>query len=265
MRRYHLWLAALGMLAVAPGITLAAPPQSLSSEIAQTTKKSPNQQAADAVAGALQQAKVPGKIEVGFQAGTARLMGTVNSEADRAKAEQVVARVRGVRKVENKLKVAPGWGSKQTASAPARAQARRPSPISQAAYQDEDQTPPPPFEAEPVQPGPAYQGPPPGYQGPPPGMMPHAVPAGQPAPGYDQPNMPNYAWPSYAQYPNSAAVTYPTQYSASAWPYIGPFYPYPQVPMGWRKAQLEWDDGYWQLNFRPRTDKWWWFMNPQNW
>jgi osmotically-inducible protein OsmY len=68
-------------------------------------------------------------------------------------------------------------------------------------------------------------------------------------PRYDQPNMPSYAWPSYAAYPNYAAVTYPKQYSASAWPYIGPFYPYPQVPLGWRKVQLEWDDGLWYLDF----------------
>jgi osmotically-inducible protein OsmY len=69
------------------------------------------------------------------------------------------------------------------------------------------------------------------------------------APRYDQPNMPSYAWPSYAAYPNYAAVTYPKQYSPSAWPYIGPFYPYPQVPLGWRKVSLEWDDGLWYLDF----------------
>jgi osmotically-inducible protein OsmY len=68
-------------------------------------------------------------------------------------------------------------------------------------------------------------------------------------PRYDQPNMPNHAWPSYAAYPNYAAVTYPKQYSASAWPYIGPFYPYPQVPLGWRRVSLEWDDGLWYLDF----------------
>jgi len=67
---------------------------------------------------------------------------------------------------------------------------------------------------------------------------------------YDQPCMPNYAWPSYAAYPNYAAVTYPKQYSPTAWPYIGPFYPYPQVPLGWRKVTLEWDDGWWQLDFK---------------
>lgn len=69
---------------------------------------------------------------------------------------------------------------------------------------------------------------------------------------YDNPHLPNYAWPSYAAYPNYAAVTYPRQHSASAWPYIGPFYPYPQVPLGWRKVTLEWDDGWWWLDFKGR-------------
>jgi hypothetical protein len=68
-------------------------------------------------------------------------------------------------------------------------------------------------------------------------------------PSYDQAQMPGYAWPSYASYPNYAAITYPKQYSPSAWPYIGPFYPYPQVPLGWRKVCLEWDDGWWFLDF----------------
>jgi BON domain-containing protein len=66
---------------------------------------------------------------------------------------------------------------------------------------------------------------------------------------YDQPSMPNYAWPSYAPHPNYAAVTYPKQHSAMAWPYIGPFHPYPQVPLGWRKVTLEWHDGWWNLDF----------------
>jgi osmotically-inducible protein OsmY len=69
---------------------------------------------------------------------------------------------------------------------------------------------------------------------------------------YDHPQLPNYAWPSYAAYPNYAAVTYPRQYSPTAWPYIGPFYPYPQVPLGWRKVTLEWDDGWWQLDFKSK-------------
>ena len=69
---------------------------------------------------------------------------------------------------------------------------------------------------------------------------------------YDHPTMPAYAWPSYAAYPNYGAVTYPRQYSPAAWPYIGPFYPYPQVPLGWRKVTLEWDDGWWFLDFKSK-------------
>lgn len=66
------------------------------------------------------------------------------------------------------------------------------------------------------------------------------------------PNMPNYAWPSYAAYPNYAGLQYPTQYSPTAWPYIGPFYPYPQVPLGWRRVSMEWDDGWWWIDFDER-------------
>jgi hypothetical protein len=87
----------------------------------------------------------------------------------------------------------------------------------------------------------------------PPQPMPSAAPMGPGAPApyhFDHPQMPGYAWPSYAAYPNYAAVTYPKQYSPTAWPYIGPFYPYPQVPLGWRKVTLEWDDGWWFLDFK---------------
>ena len=57
---------------------------------------------------------------------------------------------------------------------------------------------------------------------------------------------------------NYAAVTYPRQYSATAWPYIGPFYPYPQVPLGWRKVTLQWDDGWWMLDFKDEPGCCWW-------
>ncbi len=85
-------------------------------------------------------------------------------------------------------------------------------------------------------------GPMPGYGG--------AMPVGTSAARLDQPNMPGYAWPSYAAYPNYAALQYPKQYSPTAWPFIGPFYPYPQVPLGWRKVTLEWDNGWWMLDFK---------------
>ena len=88
----------------------------------------------------------------------------------------------------------------------------------------------------------------PGVQGAPYPVAP--IPASVGVPQYDHPNVPNYAWPGYAAYPNYAALTYPKQYSPTAWPYIGPFYPYPQVPLGWRKVALEWDDGWWFLDFK---------------
>jgi hypothetical protein len=163
--------------------------------------------------------------------------------------------VTGIVKVNNRLVV----GEAATSQAAAPRSMGRSQPVKTAAYVGGVEGP----DAErPVAP-PA----PMGQMGAPPTAMPMY---GNPVSGgshiaYNQPNFPGYSWPTYAQYPNYAAVTYPSQYAASAWPYIGPFYPYPQVPLGWRKAQLEWDDGYWNLNFRARTDRWWWFLDPKNW
>jgi hypothetical protein len=61
---------------------------------------------------------------------------------------------------------------------------------------------------------------------------------------------PDYAWPSYAPHPNFSAVGYPTAYPWQAWPNIGPFYPYPEVPLDWRAVTLRWDDGIWWLDFK---------------
>ena len=75
-----------------------------------------------------------------------------------------------------------------------------------------------------------------------------------PLPGqYNQPYLPDYAWPTYANYPNYSQVSYPRQYSPKAWPYIGPFYPYPQTPIGWRKVTLEHSNGWWWLDFDDGT------------
>ncbi len=79
------------------------------------------------------------------------------------------------------------------------------------------------------------------------------LPEGPAVPGATQAAMggdPNYAWPSYAPHPNFSAVGYPTVYPWQAWPNIGPFYPYPEVPLGWRAVTLRWDDGLWWLDFK---------------
>ena len=88
------------------------------------------------------------------------------------------------------------------------------------------------------------------------GNMP--LPMGHQAPTmgrYDQPNVPNYAWPTYAAPNNYSEVAYPRLYCPQAAPYIGPFHPYPQVPLEWRKVTLEWHDGYWWLDFDDGTAK----------
>ena len=94
------------------------------------------------------------------------------------------------------------------------------------------------------------------YYGPPTGAAYHPEAYGPqgPMPGqYNHPNLPDYAWPAYANYPNYAQVSYPRSYSPKAWPYIGPFHPYPQVPMGWRKVTLEHSNGWWWLDFNDGT------------
>lgn len=184
-------------------------------------------------------------IEVRCTNGVATLIGQVDSPAQRQAAAQAASQVPGVATVHNGLSVARPVAQ---VSAPAAAR-----PGVQAAPM---QAAPAPMQMSgmpmqmPMQAGP--------------GMMPPTS-VGYAPTSYNHPHLPPYAWPSYAQYPNSAAVSYPTQYSASAWPYIGPFYPYPQVPMGWREVSLEWDDGYWQLNFNKEKDKWYWVLNPSNW
>ena len=98
----------------------------------------------------------------------------------------------------------------------------------------------------------------------PPSAMPSAGPAMPGAPGYSgpigepmplgngsmsqdgaAPPLPGYAWPTYAPYNNVSRVAYPQSYPYNAFPFIGPFYPFPKVPLGWRSVNLTWDDGHW--------------------
>jgi hypothetical protein len=81
-----------------------------------------------------------------------------------------------------------------------------------------------------------------------------------PIPAYstlNPPYMPPYAWPNYAPYNNFSRVAYPTAYPYHSWPFIGPVYPYPKVPPGWRAVKLEWDDGYWWFSRVAHPHDWW--------
>ena len=234
-----------------------------------------NQEIAEQIGAALSEAHLDGyDIQIRYQNGVAMLDGNVGTPTERATASRVVSSIPGVSSVQNRLACAnepappagargpqghapqQGYGPPQGYGAPQGYGPPR-GDIRGAGYMQPGAAPAPGapgMNGMPMGPGgPPY---PPQY-----GYQPGA--ASQAA--YNSPSMPDYAWPTYAQYPNSAAVTYPQQYSASAWPYIGPFYPYPQVPLGWRDATLRWDDGQWNLMFKPRTDRWWWFFNPNNW
>jgi osmotically-inducible protein OsmY len=222
-----------------------------------------NQQVAEQIAQALAANRLSGlDIEVRYNGGLATLSGPVPHPQVVMIAHQVAASVPGVLQVDNQLTVpgmqpgmpGPGQPGGFQGAGP---QGRNVMPVSH-------QMPGRPHPA--MMAAGAMGGMAAGAMGMAPGAGPHAHGGGNPSHmAYDLPNLPNHSWPTYAAYPNYAQVSYPKEYSASAWPYIGPFYPYPQVPMGWRQVQLEWDDGSWNLNFRPRTDRWFWFIDPKNW
>ena len=216
---------------LAPGMRAPAPP------------KTPNQQVAEHIANALAANHLSGlDIEVRYNNGTATLSGMVPHPQVKEIAHQVTASVPGVQQVANNL-IAPAapMGPQGPPIGPNGA------PVQQVNFQQQG----------------APGGMPPMMA--PPAMAAAAVAGGASHMAYDLPHLPAYAWPSYASYPNAAQISYPQEYSASAWPYIGPFYPYPQVPLGWRQVQMEWDDGQWNLNFRPRTERWFWFLDSNNW
>jgi hypothetical protein len=111
--------------------------------------------------------------------------------------------------------------------------------------------------------------PPPEFKAPPPEAVPGADAAriSEPVPVFmavppsaldmGSPRMPPYAWPTYAPYNNFSRVGYPLAYPYSSWPFIGPCYPFPKVPPGWRSVKLEWEDGYWWFSKVANKYDWW--------
>jgi hypothetical protein len=247
MRRltFHALAAAVMLLPAAPSFAETAADQAMAQQIGQRLKES----------GRLKNYR----IGVKYEDGVAWLSGTTASEAQREDAIRLTKEMSGVSHVVDRLEVAgapvlndanmTAAFAEPTQLAPtqrpvaqnqrAPARSNMPVPAGMMARQTSYQAP-----AEPMQ---AYEGPTGGAAV---AASPAAfAPGGARAASYDNAQMPGYAWPSYAAYPNYAALSYPQQYSPTAWPYIGPFYPYPQVPLAWRKVSLEWDDGWWFLDF----------------
>lgn len=258
MRQWIVAAAAAALLWPASADAAAPSAEQMASRVAQTLRES----------GQLKNYRVGVK----YKDGVAWLMGSVTSDEQAAAAKRLTEQVPGVSHVVSKLEVQSTEPAAETPST---------DDLMLAALENADpQTAPAPLppnpqampaesrlasrgmpqpmrraggapmamqqgrQVQPAQYGTTYQAG---------GMAPQGYStAGAQGVSYEGASMPGYAWPSYAAHPNYAAVSYPQQYSPAAWPYIGPFYPYPQVPLGWRKVTLEWDDGWWYLDFSHR-------------
>jgi hypothetical protein len=152
------------------------------------------------------------RIDINVSRGAAELSGSVVDQPQREEALRLVQGVPGVERVRDRLILS--------------------GQLEQVQGQATAEQGPPPRRI----PGPGMGGgePVPIYQAPAPG--PHDL---------NPPKMPPYAWPTYAPYNNYSRVAYPEAYPYQAWPFIGPVYPFPKVPLGWRSIKLEWEDGHW--------------------
>jgi hypothetical protein len=224
--------AALGLLAA----SAASPTQ------AQSVAPSPNQETANAVAAALRSsAALSGyRIEIEAKDGQVTLKGAVANPSQHFEAINLAQRAQGVSAVVDFVQVT---GDRRVRPAQYQPQVARGGHFrhggggGMGGYAGEGTIVSGPINggaAGPISDGPLPEGP---------AGVPGATTAG--APG-----QPNYAWPSYAPHPNFSAVGYPTAYPWQAWPNIGPFYPYPEVPLDWRAVTLRWDDGIWWLDFK---------------
>jgi hypothetical protein len=227
---------ALGLLALAASVpALGAPP-------------SRNQQTADAVAGALRSSQGLSRsyIQIETRDGLVTLTGTVDSAALKAEAITRTQKVPGVIAVADRLRIKGDARVRPVQYQPIPSQPAQVAGIfhhgdggmvydgaPMAGSVVSDGTAAGAAGGQPVGTGPLPEG-----------------PAGGGGTQAASPGYPNYAWPSYAPYPNFSAVGYPTVYPWQAWPNIGPFYPYPEVPLDWRAVTLRWDDGLWWLDFR---------------
>lgn len=234
------WAAALGLSVFSPrGGLLAAEPLPLALPVLTSPT---NQQQADVIAGVLRQSAVLKTYQVGVtvRGGDVELDGTVANQGQREEVVRLVQGIPGVQRVLDHMKVSESGGNLIRVDGPAIA-------------------PPPPLPEPVPVPGPGEKKDGPVLGG---GPLPEPEPMyrqhGNPA--YSEltpPRMPPYAWPTYAPYNNFSRVGYPEAYPWQSWPFIGPVYPFPKVPLGWRSVKLEWDDGHWWYGQVGNKYNWW--------
>jgi hypothetical protein len=186
-----------------------------------------NQRMADAIALRLSQSgQLRGyRVDITFADEVAELSGQIADEAQRAVVLRIVSAMDGVQRTRDAMQVA-GGGVMQTTQMPSVPQGPMP----------EAQAPQEPMSLMPFAPGTA------------PGML---TSANQPPP------LPPYAWPTVAPYNNYSRVAYPTTYPYEAFPFIGPMYPFPKIPLGWRSVSLTWEDGCWWYGRNATGHDWW--------
>jgi hypothetical protein len=234
---------ALFSLALAAGVggpAVANPPAPLPISATKSTKTNPNQTLADEVAYRLRSTgnAAGADISIVAQEGIVTLSGTAKDAGQKANIVADVKGVEGVVVVRDNIR-ALNTGVVQVQDPPLTLPPTSPGPLS------------------PI--GPGLGAPPPA---PPAGFNPIVEPAplgfpGQAAPDLQAPNLPPYAWPTYAPYNNLSRVAYPQAYPYNAFPFIGPYYPFPKVPLGWRKVTLEWEDGHWYLGRNSTPHDYW--------
>jgi BON domain len=216
-----------------------------SAALAQDVAPNRNQSTADAVAGTLRASRsLAGyRIEIEAREGVVTLTGVLASAAQKAEAVARTRYIAGVRGVVDQLQLSEDRPIQTVQYQPGQAMAYQPGRMVQPGGGNVVYGPgsaPGSTGTAPTNPAYVSDG----------GPIPEGPAGMSGATQASQPGAPNYAWPSYAPYPNFSAVGYPTAYPWQAWPNIGPFYPYPEVPLDWRAVTLRWDDGIWWLDFR---------------
>lgn len=231
---------ALFSIAVATGITgpaFASPPEPLPVSAA---KPNPNQTLADDVAYRLRSTGNAAGADVSIvaQEGIVTLRGTAKDAAQKARIIADAKGVTGVIVVRDNVRTVNA-GVVQVQDPPVGLAPVAPTPLGPSGLPLAAPGNPPVVPINPiVEPAPL------GFPG-------------QAAPDLQAPNLPPHAWPTYAPYNNLSRVAYPQAHPYNAFPFIGPYYPFPKVPLGWRKVTLEWDDGYWYLGRNSAPHDYW--------
>jgi hypothetical protein len=242
-QRLFVVAAAVGLWAVhaIPALAQQNAPQPLvfGPELPAANSPSANQLLANAIAHNLRQSGQLRHFNVDIAVGTGvvELTGHVADHAQRDEVLRIVQGVPGVERVRD-LMLIVGMPAPMATTA-MQFVVPEPKPLPQpgpTAF-------PPPSGGMPAEPMPIFQAPP--------GM------GGPGGAGMPPPPMPPYAWPTYAPYNNYSRVAYPELYPHSAFPFIGPMYPFPKVPLGWRSIQLKWQDGHWWYGRTATGQDWW--------